>query len=81
MLKCLTAYKTILCKLAAPLKKSDYYSRFFTFKMNDLVMQSSYKNKLFYAFLKLFYIARPLHSSIYLLNFKYLNQDYLLISI
>ncbi|VXA85473.1 hypothetical protein ACIN8IBEIGE_200121 [Acinetobacter sp. 8I-beige] len=41
--------------------------------MNDLVMQSSYKKKLFYAFLKLFYIVQSLHPSIYLLKFNHLN--------
>jgi len=49
--------------------------------MNDLVMQSSYKKKLFYAFLKLFYTPKTTQISIKLLKFRYLNQDYLLISI
>jgi len=38
--------------------------------MNDLVMQFSYKKKLFYAFWKLFYTPKTAHSSIKLLKFR-----------
>ena len=41
--------------------------------MNDLVMQSSYKKKLFYAFLKLFYTQKFTQNLIKSLKLIYLN--------